>query len=544
MDNSMTNRHNPNLNYLLINAKREIHYQYSVPELVEIAIRNNEGQLSDSGALATDTGKFTGRSPGDRFIVKDRLTEKEVWWGNINQPIEPNQFDRLHDEVASYLSDQTLYVRDAFAGASQKHRMSLRVITETAYQSIFAHHLFLRNNEANPEEQPEWTVLAAAGYECPDPVGYGIKNPNFVLLNFTKKIVLIGGTGYTGEIKKSIFSVLNFILPLQRNVLSMHCSANTTHDGATSLYFGLSGTGKTTLSADRQRHLIGDDEHGWDEDGVFNFEGGCYAKCVGLEATQEPEIFQAIRFGALLENIHFYNHSRTPNYLDTRKTENTRVSYPINYVEGSVPTGVGAAPKHIFFLTADAFGVLPPISKLTTTQAMYHFISGYTAKVAGTEVGVKEPKAVFSACFGEAFLPLHPSVYAELLREKLQDENINVWLVNTGWIAGPYGVGRRIKLAYTRSLIRAASSGQLKESLFVKHPIFGIEYPNHCPEVPEKVLDPIAMWDNTEAYNAQANVLANLFIQNFKKFEDRVSLDVIAAGPQPSTIPNEVRVLV
>jgi phosphoenolpyruvate carboxykinase (ATP) len=544
MDNSMTNRSNPNLNYLSINAKGKIHYQYSVPELVEMAICNKEGQLSDSGALAADTGKFTGRSPGDRFIVKDELTANEVWWGKINQPIAPEQFEKLLQEVGHYLSEKTLYVRDAFAGASNKHRISLRVISETAYQSIFAHHLFLRNHEANPDEQPEWTVLAASGYSCPDPAAYGIKNPNFVIIDFTKKIVLIGGTGYTGEIKKSIFSVLNFILPLQRKVLSMHCSANTTHDGDTSLYFGLSGTGKTTLSADRQRHLIGDDEHGWDEDGIFNFEGGCYAKCVGLEATQEPEIFQAIRFGALLENIHFFQQSRTPNYMDTRKTENTRVSYPITYVEGSVPTGVGAAPKHIFFLTADAFGVLPPISKLTTTQAMYHFISGYTAKVAGTEVGVTEPKAVFSACFGEAFLPLHPSVYAELLRDKLQNGNIHVWLVNTGWIAGPYGVGRRIKLAYTRALIRAASSGLLKESLFVKHPIFGVEYPTHCPEVPEKVLDPIAMWDNIEAYNAQANMLANLFIDNFKKFEDRVSQDVLAAGPQPAQISQEVRVLV
>lgn len=527
----------PDLSYLSIESGARVHYQEPIAELVEYAICQNEGVLADSGALAADTGKFTGRSPKDRFIVKDELTENNVWWGNINQPISPENFEILYAKVADYLSGKELFVRDATACAAENHAISLRAVTESAYQSVFVNNMFIRPETVDPNSRPEWTILAASGYTCAEYATYGLHNPNFVVINFTKKIILIAGTGYTGEIKKGIFTVLNFILPLQRNVLSMHCSANTDANNETALYFGLSGTGKTTLSADKERRLIGDDEHGWDDAGVFNFEGGCYAKCVGLDPDKEPEIFSAVKFGALLENINFYPGTRIPDYDNIDKTENTRVAYPIHHIENIAPGSRGGAPKNIFFLTADAFGVLPPVSKLSVTQAMYHFISGYTAKVAGTEVGVTEPKAVFSACFGEAFLPLHPSKYAELLREKLTaSPDINVWLINTGWIAGPYGVGRRIKLAYTRAIIKAALNGTLNEASFNTHPIFGLEYPTSCPAVPDNVLNPMSLWDNKEAYHAQAKQLAKLFVENFRKFEGEVSEDVRLAAPRVDEI--------
>src|SRR5690554_4258379 len=526
------NQNIPDLHYLGIKPHKSIHYQKSISELVEHAIVAGEGVLSDSGALAADTGKFTGRSPFDRFIVEDDLTKENVWWGKINQAISPENFDKLYDLVTDYLEQKELFVRDAAACADPGHQLNLRAITESAYQSIFVNNMFIRPDEVDPKNQPEWTILAASSYTCSDPAKYGIHNPNFVVLNFSRKIILIAGTGYTGEIKKGIFSVLNFILPHQKKVLSMHCSANTDANNESALYFGLSGTGKTTLSADSERRLVGDDEHGWGDKGIFNFEGGCYAKCVGLDPEKEPEIFNAVKFGALLENINFHPGTRIPDYDNIEKTENTRVAYPIDHIENIAEGSVGGAPKNIFFLTADAFGVLPPVSKLSVTQAMYHFISGYTAKVAGTEVGITEPKAVFSACFGEAFLPLHPSKYAELLREKLQGSNINVWLINTGWIAGPYGVGRRIKLAYTRAIIKAALNGTLKEASYKTHPVFGLEYPTSCPEVPSNVLDPVVMWNNEEAYYAQANQLAQLFVENFKKFEQGVNKDVLNAAPR------------
>lgn len=522
----------PNLDYLSINPQIKVHYQKSVAELVELALLNSEGVLADSGALAADTGTFTGRSPKDRFIVEDAVTKNTVWWGDINQAITPENYELLYSKVAAYLGEQELFVRDAHAGASQTHRITLRAITESAYQSVFVNNMFITPESVDAQEQPEWTILAASGYTIDDPEQFGVKSPNFVLLNFTKKTIIIAGTGYTGEIKKGIFSVLNFILPSEKNVLSMHCSANTDANNDTALYFGLSGTGKTTLSADKERMLIGDDEHGWDDNGVFNFEGGCYAKCVGLAAEREPEIFHAVKFGALLENINFLPGTRIPDYENVDKTENTRVAYPIDHIENIAPGSVGGAPKNIFFLTADAFGVLPPVSRLTVTQAMFHFISGYTAKVAGTEVGVKEPKAVFSACFGEAFLPLHPGQYAELLREKLIAGDINVWLINTGWVAGPYGVGRRIKLSYTRSIIKAALDGKLNDVTYKTHPVFGLSFPLSCPEVPANVLDPIQMWDNKDVYYTQANHLAQLFIDNFKKFDSNVSEDVKSASPQ------------
>jgi len=525
----------PDLKYLKIDSTKNVFYQLPVSELVEHALINHEGRLSDTGALAADTGKFTGRSPKDRFLVEDSLTKDSVWWGEINQRISTANFEALFSKVAAHLSDKIIYVRDCAAGADPAYQIDIRVVTETAYQSIFANNLFLRA-EPNSDAQPAWSILAAPTLLIEEPDKYGIINENFVAIDFTKKIVLIAGTGYTGEIKKSIFSILNFILPFQHNVLSMHCSANTSKEGETALFFGLSGTGKTTLSADRNRKLIGDDEHGWSERGIFNFEGGCYAKCVGLSEDKEPEIFHAIRFGSLLENVVLDEFDR-PDYNDISKTENTRVSYPIDFMENAEMSGIGREPENIFFLTADAFGVLPPISLLTIDQAVYHFVSGYTAKVAGTEVGVKEPTAAFSTCFGQAFLPLHPARYAALLRSKLEkNRNIKVWLVNTGWIAGPYGIGRRIKLNYTRSLIRAAMDGSLLESQFNRHDIFGLEYPTSCGEhVPAQILDARGLWNNDEAYDMQAKRLAKLFISNFEKFNNEMPPSVHAAGPKIET---------
>lgn len=521
----------PELDYLFIEKSKNVHYQSSVAELVEHAVINGEGSLSESGALAADTGRFTGRTPYDRFIVSDSLTEKTVWWGDINQPLSTASFERLFAEVGAYLNGRDIFVRDAIAGADPRHSIWIRAVTETAYQNVFVNNLFIRPASPDPLSQPEWSILAAPGYTCADPEHYGLHHSNFVIINFTRKVVLIAGTGYTGEIKKGIFSVMNFILPLQKRILSMHCAANTDTQGHTALFFGLSGTGKTTLSADRDRMLVGDDEHGWSDDGIFNFEGGCYAKCVGLDERKEPEIFRAVRFGALVENIRYVPGTRSPNYDDVSKTENTRVAYPIHHIADSVTLGQASAPKDIFFLTADAFGVLPPVSLLSTTQAMYHFMSGYTAKVAGTEDGIKEPKAVFSACFGEAFLPLHPTHYAELLRDRLAGSAINVWLVNTGWIAGPYGIGRRIKLDYTRSIIKAALTGILKEAAFRTHPVFGLRYPTSCPDVPDAVLDPVQLWPDENAYYTKANQLARRFIDNFKRYGQEVSKDVLDASP-------------
>ncbi|MBK1441931.1 phosphoenolpyruvate carboxykinase (ATP) [Parapedobacter sp. ISTM3] len=519
------------LSYLFIQENVNVHYQKKTAELVEQAVARSEGKLADSGALCVDTGRFTGRTPFDRFIVRDAQTENTVWWGSNNQPLTSEAFERLFEQMGRYFRDKDVFVRDAIVGADPGHSIDVRVVTETAYQSIFANNLFVRPASPDSKVRPEWSVLAAPGYTCAEPEQHGLHNPNFVVINFTWKVVLIAGTGYTGEIKKSMFSVMNYILPLEKRILAMHCAANTNDDGHTALFFGLSGTGKTTLSAAHDRSLIGDDEHGWDEKGIFNLEGGCYAKCIGLNEDDEPEIFRAVRFGALVENTNFIPGTRVPDYRDVSKTENTRAAYPIHHVADSVPTGMAPAPRDIFFLTADAFGVIPPVSLLTTTQAMYHFISGYTAKVGGTEVGVKEPRAVFSACFGEAFLPLHPSHYAELLRDRLAGRKINVWLINTGWIAGPFGVGRRIKLEYTRAIVRAALNGVLKESTFRTHPVFGLHYPASCPGVPDAVLDPVQLWPDENAYYGQANQLAKLFIANFRKFEDAVSDDVLAAAP-------------
>ncbi len=508
----------PDLSYLKLDAKT-VKYQLSVAELVQEALKNGEGTLADSGALAVDTGKFTGRSPKDRFIVCDSVTEDTVWWGDINIKISPAHFDSLFDRLTAHLSTKQIYVRDAYACASEPYRTSIRVVTEHAFQNLFANNLFLRYEQEQPPAQPEWTIIASPSFEA-NPATDGTRQANFSILNFSKKIILIGGTAYTGEIKKGIFSVFNYVLPQQKHTLSMHCSANVGADGDTAIFFGLSGTGKTTLSADPQRALIGDDEHGWSEDAVFNFEGGCYAKCVDLTAEKEPQIFNAIKFGALLENTNYFPGTRKVDFSNIEKTENTRVAYPIHYIGNAQLPSVAKGPKNIFFLTADAFGVLPPISKLTTGQAMFHFISGYTAKVAGTEAGVTEPQLTFSACFGKAFLPLHPAQYAKLLGQKMEKHQVNVWLVNTGWSGGPYGIGQRMKLGYTRAMITAALNGSLANADFVEHPVFGLLMPTACPEVPSEILNPRNTWDDKQAYDHKANELATAFLQNFKQFEE------------------------
>ncbi|GAA4805672.1 phosphoenolpyruvate carboxykinase (ATP) [Olivibacter ginsenosidimutans] len=510
----------------------DVFYQLSVTELVEHAIKNGEGKLTSDGALAADTGKFTGRSPRDRYLVYDQQTANTVWWGDINQALEPIYFQQLLAKMLNHVAQRNLYIRDGYVCADDRHRLTLRTITELAYQNIFVHNLFLRPLFNQAIGNIDWTILAVPSFEA-NPSQDGVKSPNFVVINFTEQVVLIGGTGYTGEIKKSVFSVLNYLLPLKKGILSMHCAANVGKDtGDTALFFGLSGTGKTTLSADSKRSLVGDDEHGWDERGIFNFEGGCYAKCVNLDPEREPQIYHAIRFGTLLENVCLSGDSRIPDYSNISKTENTRAAYPADFISGALNPALAPSPKHIFFLTADAFGVLPPISRLTIEQAMYHFISGYTAKVAGTEAGVNEPMATFSACFGKAFLPLHPGKYAAILGEKLKSANINVWLVNTGWVGGGYGVGKRIDLAYTRHLINAALNGALDNVSYTKHNLFGLAYPTHCVGVPDKLLSPIDSWENKEAYLEQANRLAEAFITNFKPYETGVSESVLGAGPQ------------
>jgi phosphoenolpyruvate carboxykinase (ATP) len=500
-------------------------------ELIEETIHRGEGFLTDTGALAVDTGEFTGRSPKDKFIVCDENTENTVWWGDINIKFDADKFDRLYNRVAAYLAGKEVFVRDSYACADPRFKMNIRVVNEYPWSNLFANNLFLRPSAHQIKEfQPEWTIINAPGFKA-NPAIDGTRQHNFAIISFSKKIILIGGTGYTGEMKKGIFSVLNYILPHEKGVLSMHCSANVGKNGDTAVFFGLSGTGKTTLSADPNRALIGDDEHGWTADSVFNFEGGCYAKCVDLTKEKEPQIYNAIKFGALLENIECHEGTSTPDYSNISKTENTRVAYPIHHIDNAVEPSVAGSPKNIFFLTADAFGVLPPISKLTTEQAMYHFISGYTAKVAGTEMGITEPTLTFSACFGKAFLPLHPARYAELLGKKLSGSGVNVWLVNTGWSGGAFGVGSRIKLAYTRAIITAALEGTLDGVVYEKLPVFNLSYPTSCPGVPDEIMNPKNTWKDKSAYDVQAAKLAAAFVKNFEQFASQASKEILSAAP-------------
>lgn len=507
------------------------HYQDDPSELIEQIIKQEEGELSSSGALVINTGKFTGRSPKDRFIVKDNMTAATIDWNGINQPISTESFDKLYHRIMQYLEEKEIWIRDSGVCADPRYRMTLRLISEKPWASLFCYNMFLRPEENDLDHfNPQWLILHAPGCLA-NPATDGTRQDNFVVINFSRKMVLIGGTAYTGEIKKGIFSVLNYLLPLQKNVLSMHCSANVGEQGDTALFFGLSGTGKTTLSTDPHRDLIGDDEHGWSEDSVFNFEGGCYAKCIDLCAEKEPQIFHAIKKGALVENTCFHTHSNEINFTDKTITENTRVSYPIYFLENIMKPSVGNIPQNIFFLTCDAYGVLPPIAKLSTAQAMYQFISGYTAKVAGTEAGIDEPKATFSACYGAPFLPLNPGQYAAMLGVKIKTHHVNCWLINTGWTGGPYGQGNRIKLSYTRQMVRSALNGQLDKAHYERDPVFGLAVPDCCPEVPEIILHPRQTWKDRDHYDRQAKKLVQMFTKNFEQFASHVSEEIRTAAP-------------
>ncbi|TGV02852.1 phosphoenolpyruvate carboxykinase (ATP) [Flavivirga rizhaonensis] len=512
-----------------------VQYQLSPEQLHEITVEKGLGKEASSGALAVNTGEFTGRSPKDRFIVKDDITKDRVWWGDINIPFDADKFDALYNKVVNYLSNKEIFVRDSYACADEDYKLNIRVINEYPWSNQFAYNMFLRPTEEELKGfDPEWTVVNAPGFMA-NPEEDGTRQHNFAILNFSKKIALIGGTGYTGEIKKGIFSALNFILPVFKNTLPMHCSANVGKEGDTAIFFGLSGTGKTTLSTDPNRSLIGDDEHGWTAgNSVFNFEGGCYAKVINLSRDNEPEIYDAIKKGAILENVILDKDGHV-NFEDISITQNTRVSYPIEHIENIQVPSTGKNPKNIFFLTADAFGVLPPISKLTPSQAAYHFISGYTAKVAGTEAGVVEPQPSFSACFGAPFMPLHPAKYAEMLSEKMIKSGVNVWLVNTGWTGGPYGVGTRMKLKYTRAMISAVLNGDLglyNYDDYHIHSVFGVAQPRECPGVPTSVLSPRATWNDDENYYKTAFKLTNAFRENFKKFEAHCNEEIRRGGPQ------------
>ncbi|MBU3822104.1 phosphoenolpyruvate carboxykinase (ATP) [Flavobacteriaceae bacterium XHP0103] len=512
-----------------------VNYQLSPEELHDITIENGQGKEASSGALAVNTGEFTGRSPKDRFIVKDEVTKDRVWWGDINIQFDSEKFDKLYNKVTDYLSNKNIFVRDSYACADKDYQLNIRVINEYPWSNQFAYNMFLRPTDEELENfDPEWIVVNAPGFKA-NPTEDGTRQHNFAILNFTRKIALIGGTGYTGEIKKGIFSALNFILPVYKETLPMHCSANIGKKGDTAIFFGLSGTGKTTLSTDPNRSLIGDDEHGWTKDNkVFNFEGGCYAKVIDLSREHEPEIYDAIKKGAILENVILDAEGQV-DFSNTSITENTRVSYPIDHIENIQLPSIGENVKNVFFLTADAFGVLPPISKLTPSQAAYHFISGYTAKVAGTEAGVVEPEPSFSACFGAPFMPLHPAKYAEMLSEKMIASGVNVWLVNTGWTGGPYGVGTRMKLKYTRAMINAVLNGDLGLYTYDNyhiHSVFGVAQPRECPGVPASVLSPRTTWNNDDAYYKTAFKLTNAFRENFKKFEAHCSEEIRRGGPQ------------
>ncbi len=518
--------------YGFIQLRNEF-WNLTTAALYEHALRNDEGLISQRGPLVVRTGTHTGRSPNDKFIVKDPLTADTVWWGKINCPFDPQGFERLLLRLQTYFRHRDVYVQDCFAGAAPRYRLPIRIITERAWHSLFAHTVFIN---ATPEEEsafiPEFTIIQAPGFRAM-PESDGTLSPTFILLDFSRKLVLIGGTEYAGEIKKAIFTVLNFLLP-QQGILSMHCSANYGTDKSdAAVFFGLSGTGKTTLSTDPNRILIGDDEHGWSSDGIFNFEGGCYAKVIRLNTEREPEIYEKTqRFGTLLENVAIHPHTRSLDLDDDQLTENTRAAYAIRMVSNADVSGRCGHPRHVIFLTADAFGVLPPVAKLTVEQAMYFFLSGYTAKVAGTELGVTGPTATFSACFGAPFLPLHPMVYARLLREKLGRHQAQVWLVNTGWTGGPSDTGTRISLQHTRSIINAILDGSLKYKPTDKHAIFGLDIPTNVPDVPTEILNPQNTWSDRTLYDQKALELAQRFKENFAQYADQVHPDVSAAGPK------------
>jgi phosphoenolpyruvate carboxykinase (ATP) len=513
-----------------LNPRGEVHLNLSPAELYERALARGEGRVAHMGGFAAVTAPHTGRSPNDKFTVREAATEKTVDWGKVNVALERDAYQRLRDDVIAYLNEQELFVRDCRAGADEEYGVNVRVVSTSAWHNLFAYNMFLRPHGTSPQPGQTFTVLHAPDFQA-DPRRHGTRTETAIVASFEDSTVLVCGTRYAGEIKKSVFSVLNFLLP-DRNVFPMHCSANVGTDGAVALFFGLSGTGKTTLSADPERGLIGDDEHGWSDKGVFNFEGGCYAKTIHLTREGEPEIYAATKmFGTILENVVLHDRTREIDFSDSSITENTRASYPIHYIPNAVLSGQGGHPKDVVFLTCDAFGVMPPVARLSPEQAMYHFLSGYTAKVAGTERGVTEPKVTFSTCFGAPFLPRFPGVYAGMLGERLKKHGSNVWLVNTGWTGGPYGTGSRIKLAYTRAMIRAALSGHLDDAETVKDRFFGVEVPLHVPDVPDHVLRPRDTWKDGSAYDAQARKLAGMFAENFAKYTAQVPEAVRKAGP-------------
>ncbi|WP_128896260.1 phosphoenolpyruvate carboxykinase (ATP) [Longirhabdus pacifica] len=511
-----------------------VHFNLPVARLMEIAVQQKEGELTNVGAINALTGKYTGRSPKDKFIVDEPSVDGLIDWGKVNQPMSQHHFDTLYSDLLSHLTAKQSFVFDGFAGADEQYRLPLRVITEYAWHNLFAAQLFIKPSEEELKHHtPQFKVIYVPTFKA-NPQKHGTRSETFITIHFEKNIVLIGGTEYAGEMKKSIFTVMNYLLP-RKNVLSMHCSANVGKDGDTALFFGLSGTGKTTLSADPERRLIGDDEHGWCEDGIFNIEGGCYAKCIHLSEEGEPQIWRAIGFGTVLENVEVHPSTRTANYDSSLYTENTRAAYPIEAIPGAVIPSVGKSPDTIIFLTADSTGVLPPVSRLTKEQAMYHFLSGYTSKMAGTERGVTEPEAEFSTCFGAPFLPMHPIVYAEMLGQKINDHDVKVYLINTGWTGGAVGTGHRMKLKYTRAMVTAALSGELEHASFVTDPIFGLQIPTTCPGAPKEVLLPRETWENKEAYDKQAIQLAKQFINNFNhKFPD--AKNIAEAGPRLKTM--------
>jgi phosphoenolpyruvate carboxykinase (ATP) len=510
---------------------RTAHWNLPAAALVQHALCRGEGNLAQGGSFVALTGDQTGRSPNDKFIVEDAKSRSSIWWGKVNVATDENVYRRLYGKVAAYLQARDLFVQDLFAGADPEYRLKVRVVSENAWHALFARNMFIRpGHDQLKDFTPDFTVLHAPHLQA-DPETDGTTSSTFIVVNFTDRVILIGGTRYAGEIKKSIFSILNFLLP-EKNVLPMHCSANIGRGGDTAIFFGLSGTGKTTLSADPDRTLIGDDEHGWSDRGVFNFEGGCYAKVIRLSSEAEPEIHATTsRFGTILENVVMDPLTGQLDLDDNRYTENTRASYPIDFIPNVTLSGQGNQPDNIIMLTADAFGVLPPISRLTPEQAMYHFLSGYTARVAGTERGLgNEPQATFSTCFGAPFMPRHPSVYAKMLGEKMAKTGAKCWLVNTGWTGGAYGVGERMKISYTRAMVRAALDGRLADVATTIHPQFGLQVPTSCPDVPAEVLDPRATWSNKDAYDQSARDLSRRFEENFKQFESHVDEDVKAAG--------------
>ena len=516
-----------------LNNLSKVYWNLPVEALYEEAIFRNEGKITLYGPLVVNTGKHTARAANDKFIVQEANSENHVWWGQYNRPYAADKFGELFNRVQGYLQGKDVFVQDCYAGADPNYRLSVRIITELAWHSMFARNMFIppTTNDEYRRHVPDFTVIAVPSFKAFPQID-GTPANTVIVINFEQKLCIIGNSGYAGEIKKSIFTIMNYLLPLQ-GVMTMHCSANIGRDGDTALFFGLSGTGKTTLSADPRRGLIGDDEHGWSDEGVFNFEGGCYAKVIGLSAAAEPQIFACTRrFGTILENVVYDPVTRLIDLDDDERTENTRSSYPLEYIENAVLSKIGGHPKNILLLTCDASGVMPPVARLSTEQALYHFISGYTSKIAGTEIGLgEEPEITFSTCFGGPFMVHHPAYYASLLRRKTERYGVNCWLINTGWVGGPFGIGKRISIAYTRAMLNAVLEGKLESVEYITDPIFHFKVPKSCPEVPSQVLDPASSWPSREAYMKRYRSLASRFIDNFKKFEDQAPDDVKRAGP-------------